>query len=132
MSIKNIEVEVSVLCDHGGTRPTKLFGIVELGFNERGTFIVDGYRYPKAWPDGLRGGYLTTLPISPVEYRRAHGPGTDYPVKSGYSLHADRLVIFDDWGKEHIIYGPADVLGVLARDCETHELLNLGLDIDRG
>jgi hypothetical protein len=110
MAIKDTEVPFSLI-DRDGV--VKMAAIRELGFNERGAFIIAGYNSPPPEP---RGGYFTGLPISPIEYRRRSRTQTAFARK------AAQLIIWDDWGTPYSIVAPAHILDTLVAECIANEI----------
>jgi hypothetical protein len=110
VSVKNVEAPVSL---RTGYSSQDLVGVRELGFNDRGAFVVDGWTTP---PGTRRGAYFTGLPISPVDFRRTHR------TEAAFTRGKGGLVIYCDWGRKHIIDAPADVLDALVSECVAHEL----------
>jgi hypothetical protein len=105
MSIKNSETPFSLV---SGVTEDNFTGIRELGFNERGAFIVNAYTTPVGEP---RGTWFTALPISPAEYRRRH------PTQAGFVRGARHITLYDDWGSKHTIYAPYHIIALLAIEC---------------
>jgi hypothetical protein len=110
MSIKDRDTPFVFECDHD-VEDRAFTGIRELGFTERGHFVVSAYTTPPVAPGEPRGTYFTSLPISPMEYRRTHR------TRAAFQRDGDRLVIFDDWGKPYTIDAPSDVIDALADEC---------------
>jgi hypothetical protein len=113
MSIQNREVPFS-FHSHSG-EALDFTGIRELGFNERGAFIVSAWTTP-ANPGGPRGSYFTAPPISPLAYRRTNRTAT------GFVRERRRLILRDDWGNAYTIAAPADVLDALVAECIANEI----------
>lgn len=69
------------------------FGGEELGFNERGNFVISGFT---TLPDsfGRRGTYFSSLAISSKEYREK------YPTQCGFKVTSKKsITLYDDWRK---------------------------------
>lgn len=110
MSVKNIETRFS----YSNLRVLHVFtGIRELGFNERGSFVISAWTTEVAYH---RGSYFTVIPISPVEYRRK------YPSATSFRRECNNLTVLDDYGTEYAIYAPDHVLDVLVADCIANEI----------
>ena len=107
MSVKNLEVPV-VWKQH------RYPGIRELGFNDRGSFIVDLHTTPTS--DRGRGGYFTSITISNAEYRTTHQTRT---MVEDCGRH---IIVYDDWGSQHYIAARRAVLKVLLAECHTHRV----------
>ena len=106
MSIRNREVPFSL------SRHSREFaGIRELGFNQRGAFVIDAWTTPPVPAGEPRGTYFTALAISPLEYRVKH------PGLSGFAYSDFGLAIWDDWGNATEINAPNDVLAEIEQDC---------------
>jgi hypothetical protein len=88
-------------------------GIRELGFNERGAFVLGFHTTPAPMP---RGGYFTALAISPASYRKSH------PTKCCFVDEGRQVVVYDDWGRMHRIAASRDVLDALIRNMQANNL----------
>jgi hypothetical protein len=111
MSIKNRETPFTL---RGSAYQAERFtGIRELGFNERDTFVVDAWTTPAGEP---RGSYLTTVPISPLSYRRRD------PTAAAYRRTLTTLTLYSDAGHTTTIGAPADVIDALTLECMAREL----------
>ena len=84
------------------------YGAKEIGFTDRGTFIVSLYTTPLPKPQG---GYFTCLPISDLAYRNKH------PTKSYVKDHGNAISIADDWGTESKIKANRPILDQLLQEC---------------
>lgn len=90
------------------------FGIRELGFDSNGHFIVSLWRHPPPEP---RGGYFTSLPISPRDYR-----ANVHKTKAAFRDHGEVIVVYDDWGTPFEFEAERDVLDALLADCKANDL----------
>jgi len=91
-------------------------GIRELGFNARGAFIVALWTTPPPHP---RGGYMTSLAISPTEWRRRNPKALS---RCGVIDAGGEIVVLDDWGEPHPIKAPRPVLDRLRRECAANDI----------
>lgn len=115
MSIKNVDVPFRCHVHHGAAQ--EFVGISELGFNARGTFVVDAHTTARDPEDGRRGGYLTSVPISPLDYRREN------PTRAAFTRETKtRLVVYDDYGHPHRFEAPHEIIHALAVECAANEL----------
>lgn len=89
-------------------------GIKELGFTDDGSFIASLYTLPKA--EQGHGGYWTSFPISPANYRKTH------PTKTSVRDFGEYISIADDWGHCHKIESSRDVLDILLNECKQHNI----------
>lgn len=109
MSIKNLDDSFAV-----SGIGWKLKGIRELGFNERGAFVVDAWTTDAPGP---RGTFFTSLPISPRDYRAVH------PTKCGYRIiNSKKLAIYDDWSKVTYIQAYKAIINTLVRECQENDI----------
>lgn len=91
-------------------------GIEEIGFNERGAFVI-GLWTTK--PAERRGSLSTGIPISPVDYRRQR------PTKCGYKVVSEtEIVIYGDGGNaySYSIGSTAQVIAQLVQELEANEV----------
>jgi hypothetical protein len=95
-------------------RNEQFYGAHEIGFNERGSFVLSLFNYPP--PHDERGNYFTALPISPSEYRANH------KTKCAYQDAGEALIIYDDWGKPYRIEADRDLLDALCSECSSQGL----------
>jgi hypothetical protein len=110
MSIKNRETPFTIR-DRAIERFT---GIKELGFNERDTFVIDAWTTE---PGEERGSYLTTVPISPLSYRKHHHSN------AAYRRTLSSLALYNDYGSRAItIEAPPDIIDALTLECIAREL----------
>lgn len=114
MSVKNVETPFGCHVDHDCAH--RFTGIRELGFNARGAFVIDAHTTPAVPAGGPRGGYFTSIPLSPIEYRRLR------PTQAAFARAADRLTIYDDWGCPHHIEAPAEIIDALVAECIANEI----------
>jgi hypothetical protein len=92
-------------------------GIKRLGFSEDGgSPAVDLWTTPTVPPGNPRGGFFTSIPISGLAYRQAHGSRAAYERKPG------RLIIYDDHSKGHVLEAPAAILDALEADCIANKI----------
>ena len=103
MSVKGVEGKVS----WGGQRYA---GVKEIGFNDRGDFVVSLHTTPPAHDGGPRGRYFTSIPISDAEYRKTR------PTQAAYETTSRGLIVYDDWGVAHLIEAPADIVSTLVAE----------------
>jgi hypothetical protein len=119
MSIKNREVPFSFFDNYYGR--VALTGIIELGVTERGSFIIHGWTTPKAKKNEPRGSYVTSLPISRLDFRLAN-PKFD---KAAFCrMASNSLDLWDDWGKAYNILAPKDVIDTLVKECISQKYKN--------
>lgn len=114
--IHNREVVCSVEAEAYGK--TTFTGILKLGTDDKGQFIVDAYTTPKVAPGEPRGSYFTVIPISPTEYRRSH------PTRTGFLRENGAITVFSDWGHPYRIEcDDPSVLDELEHDCVAANIL---------
>lgn len=122
--IENREVAVSFACPENRNRychKLRTFtGIKALGFAASGHFVIDLWTTPAVAPGEPRGEFFTSIPISPPAFRRQHGNGG-----AGFVRSPRRLTIYTDYGGEHVITAPDDILDALTGECVVQELPNL-------
>jgi hypothetical protein len=107
MSVKNLEVPV-VWKQH------RYPGIKELGFNDRGSFVVNLHTTPSGARG--RGGYFTSIPISDAVYHQTHQTRT---MVEDFGRH---IIVYDDWGSQYRIAARRAVLKVLLAECHSHNV----------
>lgn len=113
MSIKNIEQRFSF--EHRG-RTERLTGIRELGFNTRGAFVIDAWTTPIVAEGEPRGSYLTTIPISSINYR------AKVETDAAYFRTLNSITIFSDAGLPYVIRAPSDIISTLALECIANDI----------
>lgn len=113
MSVKNLDVAFQV---RDGGRDLEFCGIREVGFNERGGFIISAWTTPFVATGEPRGGWTTVLPISGLGYRARR------PTKTAFERGASSIIIYDDWGTSVVITATADVLDQLAAECAANSI----------
>lgn len=93
------------------------FGGKELGFNERGNFVISAFT---TLPDssGRRGNYFSSLPISSKEYREK------YPTQCGFKVTSKKsITIYDDWGESFTIFSNSTkLITALENECLANNL----------
>jgi hypothetical protein len=85
----------------------------KVGFNERGSFVVDAFTTP---PAPQRGRYFAVLPIATVGYRRKS------PTKTAYRVDGDTITVYCDWGRPHQITATSEVVAALVADLIANEV----------
>lgn len=84
-------------------------GIKELGIDpEHGGLTVNLYTTP---PAEQRGGFFTSIPISPASHRKKYKRDNVCFRDDGKALF-----VWDDWGKFYIIQADREVLDLLVAD----------------
>ena len=70
-------------------------GIIELGVNENGTFVVSMYTTDESPEDpGHRGRLCTCIGFSSLEWRRKH-KGTKYEERPGFYCPSDQEIVIE-------------------------------------
>jgi hypothetical protein len=90
------------------------FEALELGFADRGGFIVSVFTTP---PDQHRGRLFTIVPISDAKYR-ARNKGSRAAVLD----EGSELIIYCDWGRSHRLGASRAVIEQLLADAAAHEI----------
>lgn len=84
-----------------------------IGFSDTGHFLIQ-IKYPEG------GGYFTSIPISPKEYRKKH------PTNAGFTVMSDKhLIVYDDWGNYYSFTAGKRLIKALAEDCRANDLPEL-------
>lgn len=118
--IKNIETPVTI-SDTYFFKPTTYCGIEDLGFNERGVFVVHLWSTPYEGPGEPRGTLSSYPPISPREYRDSHPTGPS-ATNAAFEVDGDTFILYDDWGKWHKFVTSPDIVQTLAAECRAQGL----------
>jgi protein subunit release factor B len=84
-----------------------------LGFSEDGGFVVSLFTTE---PAEHRGGYSTTVPISPASYRAKH------KTKAAVEDKGNELIIYCDWGNAHRLGASREVIESLLTEAEAHDI----------
>ncbi len=98
----------------------KFEGVKELGFSEKGNFLVS--LYPCSYIDDktLRGGYSTTITISSLSYRKNN---KDYSAPIGFKINSKfSITIFDEFDTPITIKTDPTIISKLAEECRINEL----------
>jgi hypothetical protein len=111
VSVKN--VETSFRFQAGTERAHEFTGICELGFSTHGSFVVHAWTTP---PGSPRGSYFTSVPISPLSYRRK------YRTCAAFDRLGGELVVYCDYGKPYTVAASLDVIDALERECVANEI----------
>lgn len=94
----------------------RYFGAKEIGFTDKGTFIVSLHTTPFVRDGDPRGSYFTTIPISDTAYRAKH------KTKAAILRRGQKLVVYCDWGRPHEIGAPSDVLDAIEAEAAAHAI----------
>lgn len=116
-----IATESKIVFQHEGRTQT-FYGCDRIGFTEDGHFVISGFTTPADQTNihGNRGGYFTSIPISPLEYRQKHGASYDRPI--GYETTERSITVYDEFAHPYKFTVNKKFVKALAEECEAQEL----------
>lgn len=97
----------------------KYYGAKDIGF-EDGSFVVDLFTTPT--DKKHVGSFFTTIPISPLSYRKTK------KTKTYYADGDNAIFIADDWGNLHKIEAKRNCLDLLIEELDENEIPKLDWD----